>query len=122
MTRIKPILGGHETFAFRNGWLKKGVDAAHENPTIFTNENALVTLGVGKNMVRSIRHWCLTTGLLEEANSPGLSRPLQATWLGDRLFLEGGWDPFLENEGSHGSLIGKLPPTVFGSCLGNFIF
>jgi hypothetical protein len=99
-SKIKPILGGHETFAFRNGWLKKGVDAAAENGKIFTEENALVTLGVGKNMVRSIRHWCLATGLLEEASSSGLSRPLQSTWLADRLFLNGGWDPFLEKEGS----------------------
>jgi hypothetical protein len=34
--QAKPILGGHETFAFRNGWLKKGVDAANLNGTIFT--------------------------------------------------------------------------------------
>jgi hypothetical protein len=98
--KIKPILGGHETFAFRNGWLKKGIDAAVENAKVFTEENALVTLGVGKNMVRSIRHWCLATGLLEEVSSSGLSHPLQTTWLADRLFLEGGWDPFLEKEGS----------------------
>jgi hypothetical protein len=98
--KVKPILGGHETFAFRNGWLKKGVDAAVENGKVFTEENALVTLGVGKNMVRSIRHWCLATGLLEEESSSGYSRPLQATWLADRLFLEDGWDPFLEKLGS----------------------
>jgi hypothetical protein len=98
--KSKPILGGHETFAFRNGWLKKGVDAANENNSIFTKDDALVILGVGKNMVRSIRHWCLAAGLLEEVSSPGLSRPLQPTWLADRLFLEGGWDPFLEKGGS----------------------
>ena len=96
----KPVLGGHETFAFRNGWLKKGVDAANEDGSIFTKDDALVILGVGKNMVRSIRHWCLATGLLEEASGPGRARPLQATWLGRNLILDGGWDPFLEREGS----------------------
>jgi Protein of unknown function (DUF4007) len=100
VSKVKPILGGHETFAFRNGWLKKGIEAAKNNGTIFTKDDALVTLGVGKNMVRAIRHWCLTAGLLEESSGSGLSHPLQATWLGDRLFLEGGWDPFLEREGS----------------------
>lgn len=98
--KVKPVLGGHETFAFRNGWLKKGVDAAAKNGMIFTEENALVTLGVGKNMVRSIRHWCLTAGLLEESGEARYSRPLQPTWLADKLFMDGGWDPFLERFGS----------------------
>ena len=97
---VKPVLGGHETFAFRNGWLKKGVDAAHKDDSIFTKDDALVTLGVGKNMVRSIRHWCLATDLLEESNGSGRSRPLQRTWLGENLISDGGWDPFLEREGS----------------------
>lgn len=98
--RIKPILGGHETFAFRNGWLKKGVDAVNENGSIFTEEDAFVTLGVGKNMVRSIRHWNLAAGLLEETDDRGRSRPLQPTPLGKYLLLDGGWDPYLEKEGS----------------------
>ena len=62
----RPTFGGHEKFVFRQGWLKKGVDATTEDGLIFTRDEALVKLGVGKNMVRSIRHWCLTAGLLEE--------------------------------------------------------
>lgn len=99
-TKLKPILGGHETFAFRNGWLKKGVDAAQKDPLVFTKEDALVTLGVGKNMVRSIRHWCLALKLLEDTGGSGLSHPLHTTWLADSLLSEGGWDPYLEKEGS----------------------
>ena len=57
---------GHQTFAFRYGWLEKGVRAAAECPTVFAEEDALVRLGVGKNMVESIRHWCLVTQMLEE--------------------------------------------------------
>ena len=36
------------------------------NPNVFTSEDAPVTLGVGKNMVSSIRHWCLTADLIEK--------------------------------------------------------
>ena len=46
---------------------KRGVDATHERQDIFLQDDALVTLGVGKNMVRSIRHWGLVTGILEES-------------------------------------------------------
>ena len=47
---------GHETFAFRYPWLKKGYDAVREDPSIFQRDDAITILGVGKNMVRSIRH------------------------------------------------------------------
>jgi hypothetical protein len=57
---------GHETFVFRYTWLKKAVDAVSFDPRIFGQDDAIVTLGVGKNMVRSIRHWGLATGTLEE--------------------------------------------------------
>ncbi len=97
---IKPTFGGHEKFVFRYGWLKKGVDALAENQDIFTDENVLVVLGVGKNMVRSIRHWCLATGLFEETRDKGAAHTLQLTDLARRLLMNDGWDPFLENPGT----------------------
>lgn len=88
--------GGHEKFVFRQSWLKKGFDLACAEPTIFTQSDALVRLGVGKNMVRSIRYWCLALGLLE--NHPdGPKAGLQPTALGERLLSDGGWDPYLED-------------------------
>jgi len=98
--RIKPTFGGHEKFVFRQGWLKKGVDAVSDDPAIFADDQALVTLGVGKNMVRSIRHWCLATGLLDETPDGGRTRPLAISALGGRLFLPPGWDPYLEDSGT----------------------
>ena len=58
-----PSFAGHQTFALRAGWLKKGLDAIEDDPQIFTRDDALVVLGVGKNMVSAIRHWLLATGL-----------------------------------------------------------
>ena len=49
-----PKFAGHETFTLRYGWLKKAVDATRQRQDIFLQDDALVTLGVGKNMVRSI--------------------------------------------------------------------
>ncbi len=87
---------GHETFVFRYGWLKKAVDAVVADPAIFTQENAIVTLGVGKNMVRAIRHWGLATQVLEEEPHSRGTR-LQVANLGRFLFGEGGKDPYLED-------------------------
>jgi hypothetical protein len=96
---IRPTFGGHEKFVFRHGWLKKGVDAVSSDPTIFNQDDGLVVLGVGKNMVRSIRHWCLATELLEDTGGTR-SRGLQLAELGQRLVAEGGWDPYLEDPGT----------------------
>ncbi len=93
---------GHQTFAFRYGWIEKGVKSAAESPDIFSAEDAIVHLGVGKNMVESIRHWCLATQMLEEKPAPedATKRVFQPSTLAKRLLLKGGWDPFLENDAS----------------------
>jgi hypothetical protein len=58
----------------------------------------MTTLGVGKNMVRSIRHWCLTAGILEEhPKSLGILSP---TNLGTILLADDGLDPYLEDPGT----------------------
>ena len=51
---IKYKFSGHQTFVFRYGWLEKGVRGVHACPTLFAEDDALVRLGVGKNMVSSI--------------------------------------------------------------------
>lgn len=89
---------GHETFPFRYGWLKKGVDALKSDPLIFSAEDATTRLGVGKNMVRSIRHWVLACGLATEQASPkSREKRLVATELGEALVAQGGHDPYLED-------------------------
>lgn len=96
----RPSFGGHEKFVFRQGWLTKGVEAVRTDSMVFTHDEALVTLGVGKNMVRSIRHWCLATGMVEETDGSGLARPLRVSSLGERLLGANGWDPYLEDMGT----------------------
>jgi len=97
-----PSFSGHETFAFRYAWLKKGVDGLSQQPNIFLRDEAMADLGVGKNMVRSIRHWCLATRVVEEGEMLPNSRTrrLGLTDIGRALFLEPGWDPFLEDDSS----------------------
>lgn len=90
---------GHETFPLRYTWLRKAVQHVGRNPRIFNEDDAMVHLGVGKNMVRAIRHWGLVCGVLEE--DPGVQnnrgRVLRATSLGHALFDDDGWDPYLED-------------------------
>jgi hypothetical protein len=93
---VQHSFSGHETFPFRYPWLKKGFDAVHDGDRgVFLRDDAITTLGVGKNMVRAIRHWCLTAGVLEEnRDEPGTVRP---TSLGILLLADDGLDPYLED-------------------------
>lgn len=118
----KPSFGGHEKFAFRYGWLKKGTDAVIENSIIFSQDQALVELGVGKNMVRSIRHWCLATNLLEETTGPGRARPLVPTLLTQKLLAPDGWDPYLEDIGSYWLLHWELASNKVRALIWHLLF
>jgi hypothetical protein len=90
---------GHETFVFRYGWLTKACRAVSNDPGIFGAESASVQLGVGKNMVRSMRHWALATGvLMQEPGSRGIR--LLVCPFGKLLLGEGGLDPYLEDPGT----------------------
>lgn len=120
--RVRPTFGGHEKFVFRHGWLKKGVDGVKSDPLIFTHDEALVKLGVGKNMVRSIRHWCLATGLVQEKDGVGLAHPLKTTILGEKLLDDRGWDPFLEDIGSLWLLHWQLSTNLTRGFVGHLLF
>lgn len=88
-------LGRHETFTPRYGWLKKGFDAVIENNNIFKEPDAIEKLGVGKNMVSSIRFWCLAFKLIKVDDN----KEIVPTELGQKLLSdENGWDPYLEDD------------------------
>ena len=93
---------GHESFPVRYSWLKKAVDGVAADPFAFSRDDAMVKLGVGKNMVTSMRHWGLSLGMLKEAGTEPRSRGrvLDVTPIGKRLFSDDGWDPFLEDPGT----------------------
>ena len=96
-----PAFSGHQTFVFRYPWLKKGVDALAKDAAVFRAPDAIVRLGVGKNMVDSIRHWTLATGVVEEGDADGgRIKPLRVSDFGTRLLSSDGFDPYLEDDAS----------------------
>ncbi len=92
---VNPSFSGHQTFPFRYTWLKKGVDAVMHNPSVFSDKDASVILGVGKNMVSSIRHWCNVSGLI--TTDPSQRGRFVPSNLGKAIFSENGFDPYLDD-------------------------
>lgn len=67
MSNIKIKIRGHETFYIREGWIRKGIVAIQNDSLIFSNiQSGVDVLGVGSNMVKSIRYWLQAIGLTEE--------------------------------------------------------
>lgn len=91
----------HETFHPRYGWMRKSVKYSSEDPGVFVAENATVTLGVGKNMVRAIRYWGQAAHLITHApGADARSGRVVPTRTGLAVFGDEGADPYLEDPGT----------------------
>ena len=105
-----PVFARHETFHPRYGWLKKGFDYVKKDNNVFLRDDASVVLGVGKNMVRSMKYWCAAFKIIQEKpEAPkNISRPFIPTSFGEALLSDKGWDPYLEDPASLWLLHWKL--------------
>ena len=104
----KYIFSGHESFPCKTLWLKKGYDFIKEEKD-FNNPQAVIELGVGKNMVSSIRYWLKVFGISDN------DKP---SWLGDYLFDEKtGKDKYMEDLATlwllHFSLVYNQEATLY---------
>ncbi len=84
---IKFTFSGHESFPCKSLWLKKGYDyVVAEND--FNSPSAVMDLGVGKNMVASIRFWLRAFGITKEEELTQLAHYLFEDKHGKDRYLE----------------------------------
>lgn len=112
----RPQFSGHETFPIRYGWLQKVVGALEEqkDKNVFDPDEAMVSFGVGKNMVTSMRHWAKAVEVIDEKE--------RLTEFGKKLLGRKGWDPYLERTTSLWLLHWKLAGTPQRSTTWYWIF
>lgn len=99
---------GHESFFCKPLWLKKAYDAMNEGVN-FASPDAVAALGVGKNMVASIRFWSRAFGLsINDTPTPFAASVFDSEY---------GFDPYLEDEGTlwllHYCLITKRVASLY---------
>lgn len=97
LSRGAVSFGRHESFPLRFGWIAKGLSALDDDPKVFGREDATVVLGVGKNMVASIRYWLQATGI---GQLDRRTNGLKPTRVARVAFSHDGGDPYLEDEGT----------------------
>lgn len=88
----------HQSFFIRKGWLGKGLRAVAANPDIFIAEDgrrAMDTLGLGSNMVKSLRYWMQACGLTAEPTHGKRRQTLTA--VGEVVRER---DPYIEETGT----------------------
>lgn len=86
----KLTFSGHETFHCRHLWLKKGYEFIKAKNK-FSDEDAVVKLGVGKNMVAAIYYWMKAFGILHKDGE-------LTEFANYILDTESGKDPYIEDE------------------------
>ena len=88
---------GHETFFIRKGWLGKGLKNVADKADVFVTKevNPMDILGIGSNMVKSLRYWMQAAGLATEPRSG--KRVQTLTDLGRIIYQQ---DPYLEELGT----------------------
>ena len=80
----------HESFSLREGWLAKGLNEVKKNKKVFSSSDATDELGVGYNMVKSLKYWMYATKLIED-----VGRDVELTEFGN-LILK--YDSYLEDK------------------------
>ena len=86
---IKLKLKRHESFSIREGWIAKGIKNVKEYGNVFALQNATDILGIGTNMVKSLKYWMTATKLIEEKN--------RKIMLSDFGSIINEYDPYLED-------------------------
>ena len=87
----------HETFFIRKGWLSKGIKNVVADPAVFMGNsgNPMDVLGIGSNMVKSLRYWLQTVGLTTE---PAYGKKEQSLTAFGELVKQ--YDPYIEELGT----------------------
>ena len=78
--------GQHQSFYLRDRWLNKGIKHLRGNDRFFYDKDAFEKMGLGKNMVKSLRYWVVATGVVEEVFSDERKKVHRITPLGELIF------------------------------------
>ena len=104
----RPRFSGHETFACRFTWLPKAVRLIGHDPAALSDDDtSMLELGLGKNMVRSLRFWLEAFGVARSGPDGWSLFPFGETVLGPD-----GRDQFIERSETQWLLHWRLATAV----------
>ncbi|MFO2551251.1 DUF4007 family protein, partial [Alicyclobacillus cycloheptanicus] len=103
--------GQHQSFYLRVNWLRKAMRQLKADDRFFYNESAAEQIGLGKNMVQSLRYWVVATGIVNEVNHGKVVHEIS-----DFGKLIDRFDPFIEQRDTasilHYHLVDNIEPST----------
>ena len=81
----------NESFYLRDGWLEKAINFIYENKqiNIFSKNNGISILGIGSNMVKSLKYWLQASNVINSTNTK-----TELSYFGELLYK---YDRYLED-------------------------
>ena len=104
----------HESFSIREGWLAKGISAIRNDNKVFSSQDATESIGIGSNMVKSLKYWMSATCLIKENN-----KNIALSEFGELIHE---FDPYLEDIFSWWLIHLKMNLNVEDSYIYNLFF
>lgn len=105
--------GQHQSFYLRDRWLNKAIKHIKQDERFFYDEEAFEKMGLGKNMVKSLRFWVVATGIVEEKFNDDRKKIHLLTPLGEIIYK---FDKFIQFNDTasiiHHHLVHKIEPAT----------
>lgn len=107
----------NESFYIRDGWFQKAIHSIDESDVnVFSGINGVDELGIGSNMVKSLKYWLLSSNVIEKG-----TKRVELTAFGKQLLKK---DPYLESSFSwfliHYFLVTNFPDAPIFNLIFNF--
>ncbi|MED1603284.1 DUF4007 family protein [Alkalihalophilus marmarensis] len=85
--------GQHQSFYLRDRWLNKAIKHLLDDNRFFYDKEAFEKIGLGKNMVQSLRYWVVATKAVEEKFNEQRKKVYLLTDFGEVLYK---YDKFIQ--------------------------
>ncbi|WP_028400578.1 DUF4007 family protein [Ectobacillus panaciterrae] len=85
--------GQHQSFYLRDRWLNKAIKHLQRDNRFFYDKEAFEKMGLGKNMVQSLRYWVVATGVVSEDYNEERKKIYEITPFGNIVFK---YDKFIK--------------------------
>lgn len=92
---VKFRLKAHESFYIREGWLTKGLRNVDRDCRVFIRDDSADILGIGVNMVKSLRYWLQACRITSEIKVEGNKREQFLTPEFGQIIFDN--DPYFED-------------------------
>ncbi|WP_283152650.1 DUF4007 family protein [Guptibacillus hwajinpoensis] len=77
--------GQHQSFYLRDRWLSKAIKPLKDDDRFFYDKYAFEKIGLGKNMVQSLKFWLVATGVVKEEFNENRKKVHKLTPLGELI-------------------------------------